>query len=597
MEPIKKRSELDQKDQWDLTPIFKDEKAFLEAYHQLEELLNGFPKADGFAKDPNALRDRMEEVEQLERKFDLLSVYSNSKKDEDTSDNHMQDLAEQVSKLGVKMGEVTSYLDPTILKESYETIQSYYQVTPDLQKYDPYFKELFRFQDHYLNEESELLLSKVRRMTGYVSETSFLLRDSDLDFGKIHKDGNEIELTDTNYSILLMDQDRSVRKETFIQMYQVLKQFKNVFANTLAGAVEEANTMRLIRNYSSNLEAALFSEEIDPAVYDQLVDTVRSSLPVLYDYFAFKKEVLGYEDFHLYDTAVELVPQFKRTYTFEEAKELVLEVLQVLGDDYLGHVKQAFEERWIDVYPNKGKRSGAYSGGSYDTNPYMLLNFKGELDDVSTLIHEMGHSMHSYYTIHNNPYVTGSYKIFVAEVASTVNELLLSHYLYEHSKDSREQMYLLNQRLDLYKATFYRQTMFAEFEEKIYHDAEQGTILTSDYLCATYYQLVKDYFGPSVVIDEEIQYEWERIPHFFYYFYVYKYATGITAATYIVKRILNKEEHAVEDYIKFLSLGESMSPLESLKVAGVDLTQKEVILSVVEEFQSSLDQFKELYQK
>lgn len=597
METIKKRSEIEASAMWDLTSVFSSDQAFEEAFSKLEQEIKNYPSnSEAFVRDPKVLLERLNQLEQLQRQYDKLEVYSHCKRDEDTANNHYQAYAERVSKLGSDLSEKTSYIEPSILKQKQEIIYSYYEIVPKLKKYDNYFQELFRYQPHYLKEQEEHLLAQVGRMTGYASSAASILLDSDLTFGSVHKDGTEIELNDSNYVTFLLDQDRSVRKEAFQKMYQTLKQFKNVFANSLAGMVEEANTFRRIRNYASNLEAALFDEQIDVAVYHNLIQTVRSHLDLLYDYFAFKKTILQLEDFHLYDTAVELVPEYKRTYTFEEAQQIVLNVLEVFGSDYVSHVKEAFENHWIDIYPNKGKRGGAYSGGAYDTVPYMLLNYKGEIDDVSTLIHEMGHSMHSYYSTKNNPYVTGEYKIFVAEVASTVNELLLSHYLMKQSKDSKEKMYLLNQRLDLYKATLYRQTMFAEFEEKIYNAAEKGTILTSDYLCDTYYPLVKDYFGPAVVIDEEIRYEWERIPHFFYYFYVYKYATGISAATYIVKRILNQEEHAVEDYLKFLAVGGSLSPLESLKVAGVDLTKPEVVESAIQEFEQTLEQLKELYQ-
>lgn len=595
MEEQKLRSQIHVEDMWDLTAIFQNDQAFEDAFEELKQEITQYPKQDlMFVENPTVLKQRLELLETLNRKLDLLQAYAHQRGDEDTSNNHYQAYVERVSKLGSTLNEKTAYLNPTILKKQYEDIKAFYQIEPGLSYFDPYFKELFRYQSHYLKEEEELLLAKVGRMMGYAAESSSILLDSDLKYGFVHKDGVELELTDSNFRKFMLDQDRGIRKEAFEQMYGTLKQFKNVFANSLAGMVEESNTLRTIRNHPSNLEASLFDEEISTEVYTNLIKTVRENLPVLYEYFQFKKDYLNLSEFHLYDAGVELVPEYKRKYPFSEAKDTILKVLSVFGKSYVTQVEQAFQEHWIDIYPNKGKRGGAYSGGAYDTYPYILLNYNEELDDVSTLIHEMGHSMHSFYTRTNNPYVTGDYKIFVAEVASTVNELLLSHYLYEHSTNNAEKMYLLNQRLDLYKATLYRQTMFAEFEQKFYEAAEAGTVLTSDYLSDMYYDLVKDYFGPSVVIDDEIRYEWERIPHFFYYFYVYKYATGISAATHIVSRILNKEENAVSNYLEFLKVGSKLSPLESLKVAGVDLTKPEVIESSIHEFKSSFEELKKL---
>ncbi len=598
MEEQKLRSQINVEDMWDLTPIFKNDEEFEKAFQLLEEEIKDYPKQnDTFVNKPGELKERLEKLEDLNRKLDKLQTYSHQRSDEDTSNNHYQAYVERVSKLESTLSETTSYLNPTILKKDYNFIQSFYKVEPKLEYFDSYFKELFRYQKHYLKENEELLMAKVGRMTGYASEASSILLDSDLKYGFVHKDGTEIELTDSNFRKFILDQNRDVRKDAFMKMYHTLKQFKNVFANSLAGMVEESNTLRMIRNYPSNLEASLFDEEITTDVYHNLIKTVRDNLSVLYDYFSFKKQYLKLDEFHLYDTGVELVPEYKKNYSFQEAKEIILNVLSIFGEEYVSCVKRAFKDHWIDIFPNKGKRGGAYSGGAYDTYPYILLNYNGEYDDVSTLIHEMGHSMHSYYARKNNPYITGDYKIFVAEVASTVNELLLSHYLYEHSENDLEKMYLLNQKLDLYKATLYRQTMFAEFEEKFYQASENGTVLTSDYLCDTYYELVQDYFGPSVVIDDEIRYEWERIPHFFYYFYVYKYATGISAATHIVRRILNKEENAVHDYLEFLKVGSKLSPLDSLKIAGVDLTKPEVIESSILEFQSAFEELKKLTEK
>ena len=353
-------------------------------------------------------------------------------------------------------------------------------------------------------------------------------------------------------------------------------------------------TLAKLKKYNSSLEAALFGDNINIEVYDNLIKTVRNNLDVLYKYFKLKKDVLKLDDFHLYDQYVDLVEENTKKYSFEEAKELVINALSVLGKDYITNLTKAFDERWIDVYNNKGKRGGAYSSGFYDTKPYILLNYEGTINDVSTLAHELGHSMHTYYSCLNNPYQYSSYQIFVAEVASTVNELLLNFYLLNNSSCKEEKKYILSNLMDLFKATIYRQTMFAEFEKNMHQLKEQGNVLTNEVLCDNYYKLNLDYFGTDVVVDDLIKYEWERIPHFYYNFYVYKYAIGLSCACYIVDNILNKKENALENYLKFLSSGGSDYPACELKIAGIDVTKKEVIESAIKMFDNFIEQFKTL---
>ena len=358
--------------------------------------------------------------------------------------------------------------------------------------------------------------------------------------------------------------------------------------------MKELSTLAKINKYNSAIEMSLFADDVDIKVYNNLIDSVHKHINYIYDYYKLKKEILGFDKLHLYDIYVPIGNSFDRKYSYDEAEETILKVLSIFGDEYINKVKEALNSRWIDVYPTKNKRTGGYSGGSYDTYPYILLNYQDKYNDMSTLIHEMGHSMHSYYSRTYNDYQNSEYKIFVAEVASTVNELLLSHYLLEHSNNKEEKMYILNNLMELYRATIYRQTMFAEFERDISSIIDKEEVLTADKLSSIYYDLNKFYFGNDVVADDEIRYEWERIPHFYYNFYVYKYATGLSAATAIVKGILNGKDNAVDNYINFLKCGSRLSPIESLKVAGVDLTDSSVVDIALEEFKNILDMYKNM---
>ena len=357
--------------------------------------------------------------------------------------------------------------------------------------------------------------------------------------------------------------------------------------------MKELSTLAKIEKYNSAIEMSLFRDDVSIDVYNNLIDSVHNHIDYIYDYYKLKKNIMGLDELHLYDIYVPMQKDYDKKYVYEEGKKTILKVLEVFGNEYISKVKEALDSRWIDVYPTKAKRTGGYSGGSYDTYPYILLNYQDKYNDMSTLIHEMGHSMHSYYSRTYNDYQNSEYRIFVAEVASTVNELLLSHYMIEHSESREEKLSILNNLMELYRATIFRQTMFAEFEKKISNMIDNEEALTSDKLSNMYYELNKFYFGDSVVVDDEIRYEWERIPHFYYDFYVYKYATGLSAATFIVKNILGGKDGAVESYIEFLKCGGRLSPLESLKVAGVDLTDKKVIDSALDEFKNIIDMYKE----
>ena len=422
-----------------------------------------------------------------------------------------------------------------------------------------------------------------------------IIRNSELQFGTIlDSNQQEVKLNNENLTLYLKSPDRRVRKDTFETFYRNYAQYKETLAETLQGHVMALATSAKLRGFSSSKEASLFQNRVNPKVYDNLITAVHEKMDIVYHYFQLKKEVLQLDDFCLYDTYVNLESANDKTYSYEEAKKIVLDVVQVFGEEYQNKIKEAFENRWIDVYPNKAKRGGAYSAGSYDTIPFVLLNYQGAYHDVSTIAHELGHSMHTYYSNQNNPYLYSGYKIFVAEVASTVNEMLFNYYMLEHAKTKEEKKAILSEMMDLFKSTIYRQTMFSEFEAFIFEEYEKGHVLTNELLSNKYYALNQEYFGNDVIINDEIRYEWERIPHFYYDFYVYQYATGLSAACYIVNRIRKKEENAVTDYLNFLKTGDSMDPIEELKVAGVDMLDQKVIEKALDMFQELIDEYRSL---
>ncbi len=593
----KLREEISNEYKWDLSVIYKDVSAFEDDIKKIEQSMNELKKYnDHMMESANTLYEFLELENNVARNLEKAYTYAHSHFDSDTSNSLYQDMNGKVENLYQKFEEIDSFKEPTLLKHNFSEIEAFYKENPKLKDYDIELKEIFRYKTHTLSEREEKLLSSLSKSLCSSSKTYEALTDTDLVHGDIvDENGEKIELTDSNYSKYIKSNDRRVRKDAFETLYKTYKNFENTITSTLTGDIEANTSIAKIRGYHSAMEASLFADNISLEVYNNLIKTVSDNLSSLFKYYDFKKQALGLSEMHLYDTYVSIVNEKPKEYTFEEAKELVMDALSVFGDEYINDLKQAFSQKWIDIYNNKGKRGGAYSGGCYDTYPYVLLNFEGTLNDVSTLAHELGHSMHSFYSRKNQSYQNSSYKIFVAEVASTVNELLLAKSMLKKTSDKSQKLIILNNLLDLFKATIYRQTMFAEFEKDIYDRHEKGEILTAKNLCDIYYALNKKYFGTSVVVDDEIRYEWERIPHFYYNFYVYKYATGLSAACYIVNNILAKVPQATEKYLRFLTLGGSMEPLEELKVAGVDMTSPDVIVSAIKMFDDILKEFKETY--
>lgn len=594
MDHIKERREVPKEFQWNLERIFKTDEEFQKEIEAVRKQIDEFAKLEGHTtENAKTFYRSITAGNEIERRLNKLYTYASMKSDEDVANTENQAKKEQVVNLYNYASSKMYFQTPELLNTEKEVIESFYQEEPKLLEHKTNIEEVYRYKPHTLPKEEEKLLSNLSSAFGNDETTYGYLTDSDLDFGTIHdENGVEVPLTDTNFSIYIKSPKREVRKEAFERLYEVYKQFQNTITATFNGAIKQNVAMAHIKHYKTSFEAALFGDELDPKVYDTLVSSVRNHLDVLHDYYRLRKEVLNLKELHLYDVYTNLVPDTDTKYPFETASRLVLDALKPLGDAYINDLKQAFTEGWIDIYPNKNKRGGAYSSGSYDTMPYVLLNYQDKLDDVSTLAHELGHSMHSFYTRKNQPYQYGDYPIFVAEVASTVNELLLAKHTLKVSTNKNERLAILNQLLELFKGTIYRQVMFAEFEKYAYDLVEQDEVITPDKLCKKYYELNQDYFGSDVVVDKEIAYEWEKVPHFYYHFYVYKYATGISAACHIVEGILSGDEAKRDAYLKMLANGCRENPLNTLKIAGVDMTDKEVYESAIRMFADTIEEFR-----
>ena len=597
MDNIKKRSEIKEEDKWQLDKIYPDIDSFNKDYIQVEKDFSKLEElANKFLETSKAFKEFFIFDSKVSRTLEKLWVYAHCKKDEDTSNVTYQELSDKLQLLYTKYSEITSNISPQIIKEDEAKIMAYLDEEKELASYKHMIKSLFRQKRHCLNEESEKLIATLGPVLNNASNTYTYLTNTDLKFGTIRNEKEEeVELSETVYSTFISSKNRRVREEAFKTLYNGYASFKNTITSLYSSILNYDSINAKLRGYKSSLESYLDKNNIPTALYDNLIDAVRANLPSLHKYFKIKKELLGLDEFHLYDGYVSTVKNIDKKYTFEEAKELVVNALKVLGESYTSKLNEAFTQGWIDKYPNKAKHTGAYSTGSYDTLPYLLLNYTNEYNDVSTLAHELGHSMHTYFSNTNQPFETSGYVIFLAEIASTTNELLLNHYMLEKVKTKEEKMCLLNELLDLFKSTIYRQTMFAEFEKKAHEYLDMGNVVTNEYLNNLYYELNKDYFGKDVVVDEEIKYEWSRIPHFYTPFYVYQYATSLSISCYVAQNILNNTPGFKEKYLELLKAGGSDYPLELLKIIDIDLTDKKVFESANQMFNDILNQFIEVY--
>ena len=591
----KPRNEIEEQYKWDLRTVYQNENELMNDFETTKAKIRKFKNHENiFLNSGENLYNCLQEENNIDMILEKMWVFTSHRYDTDITNNTNQTWKDKVYNLYEEFSKVSSFIIPKLLEKGYENIQKMIKDYPNLQEYNFAFEEVFRYEKHTLSENEEKLIANLGKAFSNTSEIAEMLSYSDIDFGEItDESGQKVKLTDTNYSNYIISKNRSVRQEAFKRLFTTYGKFNNTFALALAADIEKRVSFSKVKKFNTCLESALFSDNVPVKVYENLIDTVSNNLTPLFDYYELKRQMLSLDEIHLYDVYTPVTKEGNKKYSFPEAKKLVLESLKVLGEDYINILNKAFDERWIDIYPNKGKKGGAYSGGAYLTNPFVLLNYIGDYHDVSTLAHELGHSLHTYYSKENNPYQYSSYSIFVAEVASQVNELLLANYMLKHETSKEAKINILNQLLDLFKSSIYRQTMFAEFEKQINEEVEKGGILTADNLNNIYYNLVKKYFGDKVIADEEIKYEWQRIPHFYYNFYVYKYSTGLAAACYIVKNILT-DKSAKEKYLSFLKTGGSMYPLEELKIAGVDLTDPNVIKVAMDMFREYLAEFKSL---
>ena len=597
MDKIKTRKEINSSDKWSIELVYKDVDSFNKDLKKVELEIEKLNKlSESFTENSEKFKEFFIQDEVVSRLLDKLSIYAHCKNDEDKTNSIYQELKGKITNLYAEYSEKTSSVIPNVLKMDNDLVYQYINEQEELKPYKHFLDMILSKKEHILNEDIEKVLSAYQPVLSASGSTSAYLTDADLEFGIIENEKKEeIELNEANYSTLIVSEDRTLRKNAFEKLYNTYGKVKNTLTSTYSTTVNNDAITSRLRHYNSSIEMYLKPKNIPIELYNNLIKVVRNNLNVLYNYYDLKKEILNLDEFHLYDTYVKVIKDNNKKYTFDEAKDIIIDALSIYGEDYTKVLKSAFTDGWIDKYPNKGKRSGAYSTGSYDTLPYILLNYTDEYNDVSTLAHELGHSMHSYYTMKNNPYITADYPIFLAEIASTTNELLLSHYMYEKSNNKLEKLNILNEKLDLFKATIFRQTMFAEFEKNVHEYVDNKNVLTSDYLCDMYYKLNKDYFGDNVIVDKEIKYEWLRIPHFYTPFYVYQYATSLSISCYVAQNIINNTSGFKDKYIEFLSSGGKDYPLEVLKIIDIDLTDTKVFESAIDEFRKTLEEFKKIY--
>lgn len=588
-EELKERIDMDPAYQWDLSSLFKNDEEWEKAFLETDALIAEIAQFEGKLNTAAEIRKFLDADTQAERKMDNLVTYASLRRSEDTRAEQAQSMYARVFGKYVAFMTVTSFAEPEILSLDEELLK---KIAEDdlLKPYAFTLENLVRRKPHTLSAAEEKLLAGLGEVMSAPSEIADNLLDADLVFDSVKDgEGNEHELTGSNYILLQTSNDRVLRENAFRSYYKTFKQHINTLAATYSGAVKGAAAEASARHYGSSREMSLSETNIPLSVYDSLIESVHKYMPAMYRYVALRKRLLGLDEIHYYDVYAPLVKGSEKRYTYDEAKQMVLNAVSPLGEDYVETVRNGMNSGWIDVYPNKGKTGGAFSSGTYDSNPYILTNFTGTLDSVSTLAHEMGHSMHTWHSKTHQPAQYAGYTLFVAEVASTVNENLLVDQLLQVTDDPKERLALLNQNLEGFKGTVYRQTMFAEFEKEAHAMYERGEALSPSALNELYKKLIRLYFGPDMVIDDEVQYEWARIPHFYNPFYVYVYATGYSTAAALSEGILTEGEPAVKKYREFLSMGGSRYPLDELKHAGVDLTTPEPVETALKKFERLLD--------
>ena len=587
---LKKRGEIDDKYKWKLDKIFTSDNEWEEAFESLKSEAPSLKDFEGKLNNKENIKEFLDKYVDLGIKAETIYIYAHLKCDEDTSNSKYQSMMNKVDAYMAEFASFTAYFVPEILSQDEDNIRDIINNNEDLKIYKFMFDNILKEKPHILSKSEEELLASVSDCLDAPSSIHNMLTNADMKFGEIiDEDGEKVELTEGNYSSFIKSKDRNVRKEAFESLFRRYKDLENTFATTLSSSIKNFNFGAKIRKYNSALEASLKPNDIPVEVYKNAVKTIDENLNSLHRYVSLKKKLLGIDEMHMYDLYVPVIEIPKEHIEFNKAVDMVIEGLNPLGKEYLDIFKSGVEEGWIDIYQNKGKRGGAYSWGGYKTMPYVLLNYNYELHDVSTLAHEMGHSIHSYYSRKEQPYIYAGYTLFCAEVASTTNEALLIHHLINKEEDKNKKLYLINQELEQIRTTVFRQLMFAEFELYTHESLEKGIPLTAEDYNKAWHDLNVKYFGPDMVVDNEIDIEWARIPHFYSDFYVYQYATGYAAASAFAKSILDEKEDAVSKYIDFLKSGGSDYPIEILKNAGVDMTTSKPLEATIERFNELLD--------
>lgn len=590
-----KRSEISDEYKWSVKDLYSSDELWNNDYEKALKSTQEKSSFEGCVMDSaDTLADALSESEKDDYITERLYVYAFMRYYEDTSDGTYQQMSGKAQMLAVKMSEKYSFLVPEIMAADDDKVARFL----DSDKTKPYrhlLCDMLAKKEHTCSQKEEKLLAMASQMADSPSDIFSKFNNADVKFGKVHDEhGDEKELTSAGFSVFMESRDRNVRKEAFYALYRQYKSYINTLAASYYGNVKQAVFFANARNYESTLQMYLSGSFIPESVYTNLIDTVNNNLDKMHDYVSLRKKTLGVDELHFYDIYAPLTSDYTVNVSYENAKETVLDALKILGDDYVSQVKKGYESGWVDVYENDGKRSGAFSWGAYGTHPYIFLNYTETLNDIFTLIHETGHAMHTYYSNETQPYTYAGYKIFVAEVASTCNEVILIDYLLKHSQSDEEKKYLYGHYLEQFKGTLFRQTMFAEFEMITHRMAQDGEVLNAESLCGTYKKLNEKYFGKDMVIDEEIAYEWARIPHFYTPFYVYQYATGFSAAVAIATKIINGDKEVLHGYREFLKGGSSMHPIELLSLCKIDMSKPDVIQDALNVFGSLIEDFKKI---
>ena len=595
---VLQRNEINEKDTWDLSTIFETDQKWEEELALLTEDTKEAARLEGHLLDSaESLLNITERYLDLSRRLEKLYVYAHMKNDQDTRVAKYQEYYAKAMTLYSQLDQVFSFYEPEFMAITEEQYQNFLAEEPKLQPYKHFFDKLLQNKEHVLSQREEELLAGAGEIFGAASETFAILDNADIVFPFVKdEDGNEVQLSHGVYMRLVESKNREVRRGAYEALYSTYEQYQHTYAKTLQTNVKVQNYRAKVRNYKSAREAALAANFVPESVYDNLVSAVRKHLPLLHRYLALRSKILGIPDLKMYDVYTPL-SSVEYSFTYEKALKKAEEALAVLGEDYLSRVKRAFSERWIDVYENQGKRSGAYSGGSYDTNAFMLLNWQDNLDNLFTLVHETGHSMHSSYTRETQPYVYGDYSIFLAEIASTTNENILTEKLLQEVQDDATRFAILNNFLDGFRGTVFRQTQFAEFEHAIHQADQNGEVLTSEFLNNLYADLNQEYYGLSKEDNPQIQYEWARIPHFYYNYYVYQYSTGFAAASALAEKIVHGSQDDRDRYIDYLKAGKSDYPLNIMRKAGVDMEKEDYLNDAFAVFERRLDEFEALVEK